>query len=142
MRFVDADFRLRDAEKTLQDRNNELGETQEKWERETNAKPPPKPNDEGMLALLTFDDTLRPLTNASAVEETDQKVKTEPKQAPVDEESVAGPRFVRDDKPEFVEGRLSKSLKLNGKTPIDLGQLGVFERSNAFSYRALVNLPF
>src|SRR5207248_5790496 len=46
MRFVEADFRLRDAEKTLQDRNNELGETQEKWERETNAKPPPKPNED------------------------------------------------------------------------------------------------
>jgi hypothetical protein len=40
MQFVEADFRLRDAEKSLQDRINELGETQEKWERETLADPP------------------------------------------------------------------------------------------------------
>src|SRR4029079_112906 len=57
MKFVEADFSLKDAEKTLADRANELGETQEKWERETSAKPPPRPDDEGLLATLPFDDS-------------------------------------------------------------------------------------
>ncbi len=38
-KFVEAEFRLKDAEKTVGDRQNELGETQEKWERETNSNP-------------------------------------------------------------------------------------------------------
>src|SRR2546426_4359849 len=105
MQFVEADFRLRDAEKTLQDRDNELGETQEKWERETNDKPPPKPSDEGLLALVPFDDTLRPSTNAAtAATEIDQKIKTEPKPPSAESESTGGPKFVRDDKPQFVDG--------------------------------------
>ncbi len=37
-KLVEADFRLKDAEKTLADRQNELGETQEKWERESNGR--------------------------------------------------------------------------------------------------------
>ena len=41
-RFVELDFRLKDAEKTLQDRIGELGETQEKWERETVEQAPKK----------------------------------------------------------------------------------------------------
>ena len=40
LKFVEADFAVRDGEKTLQDRTNELGETQEKWERETLDRPP------------------------------------------------------------------------------------------------------
>src|SRR5205807_2663525 len=104
MQFVEADFGLRDAEKTLKDRENELGETQEKWERETNAKPAPKLSDEGLLALITFDDTLRPSTNTAAATEIDQKIKPSPKPTPVEGESADGPKFVRDDKPEFVDG--------------------------------------
>src|SRR3989449_5185854 len=141
IQFVEADFRLRDAEKTLQDRNNELGETQEKWERETNAKPPPKPGDEGLLALLTFDDTLRPATNTNAVKEIEQKqIKAELRQPPVEGESTNGPKFVRDDKPEFTDGRIGKALKFDGKTHIDLGPLVAFERTNAFSYGAWVKV--
>src|SRR3989454_4286730 len=141
MQFVEADFRLRDAEKTLQDRDNELGETQEKWERETNAKPPPKPGDEGLLALLTFDDTLRPATNTNAVKEIEQKqIKAELRQPPVEGESTNGPKFVRDDKPEFTDGRIGKALKFDGKTHIDLGPLVAFERTNAFSYGAWVKV--
>src|SRR5947207_1208826 len=140
MQFVEADFRLRDAEKTLKDRENELGETQEKWERETNAKPPPKPSDEGLLALLTFDDTLRPSTNAAAAEAIDRKTNTGPKPPPVEGESTEGPKFVRDDKPEFVDGRLGKALKFDGKTHIDLGPLVAIERTNAFSCGAWVKV--
>jgi len=140
MQFVEADFRLRDAEKTLQDRSNELGETQEKWERETNAKPPPKPADEGLLALLTFDDTLRPSTNGIAAKEIDPKTKTERKPPPDEGETTDGPKFVRNDKPEFTDGRLGKALKFDGKTHIDLGPLVAFDRTNAFSYGAWVKV--
>ena len=40
LKFVEADFAVRDGEKTLQDRANELGETQEKWERLLGLRPP------------------------------------------------------------------------------------------------------
>jgi len=140
MRFVETDFRLRDAEKTLQDRNNELGETQEKWERETNANPPPKPSDEGLLALLTFDDTIRPSTKSTATEQASPETQAEPKQPIVEDASVNGPKFVRDDKPEYADGRLGKALKFDGKTHIDLGPLVAFERTNAFSYGAWVKV--
>src|SRR5216117_1991068 len=117
MQFVEADFRLRDAEKTLKDRENELGETQEKWERETNDKPPPKPSDEGLLTLVTFDDTLRPSTNVAAATEIDKIIQGEPKET-AGGESLRGPKFVRDDKPEFVDGRVGKALKFDGNTHI------------------------
>ncbi|KAB2661248.1 MAG: DUF1553 domain-containing protein [Verrucomicrobia bacterium] len=39
-KFVEMDFRLKDAEKTVNDRQGELGESQEKWERETNGHAP------------------------------------------------------------------------------------------------------
>ena len=138
MRFVDVDFRLRDDEKTLQDRSNALGESQEKWERETNSKLPPKPSDEGLLAWLTFDDTLRPSTNATVPKA--EKPSAEAKQLRPENESTADAKFVRDDKPEFVDGRLGKALKFDGKTHIDLGQLIAFERTNAFSYGAWVKI--
>jgi len=140
MRFVEADFRLRDAEKTLQDRNNELGETQEKWERETNSRPPPKPSDEGLLALLTFDDTIRPSAKSTATEQASPETKAEPKQPIVEDASGNGPKFVRDDKPEYADGRLGKAIKFDGKTHIGLGQLVAFERTNAFSYGAWVKV--
>lgn len=138
MQFVEADFRLRDAEKTLKDRENELGETQEKWERETNAKPPPRPADEGLLARVAFDDTLRPSANAGATN-GEPKIKAEPKPSVVDE-SAEGPRFVRDDRPEFPDGRIGKALRFDGKMHIDLGPLVAFERTNAFSYGAWVKV--
>jgi uncharacterized protein DUF1553/uncharacterized protein DUF1549/concanavalin A-like lectin/glucanase superfamily protein/cytochrome c len=140
MQFVEADFRLRDAEKTLKDRENELGETQEKWERETNAKPLPKRGDEGLLALVAFDDTLRPSTNSTSAKEINEKIKAGPTRPPAESESATGPKFVRNDKPEFADGRLGKALKFDGKTHIDLGALVVFERTNAFSYGAWVKV--
>jgi len=137
IQFVESDFRLRDAEKTLKDRENELGETQEKWERETNARPPPKPADEGQLARVTFDDTLRP--SSAGATNGDPKIKVEPKPS-VEVESTEGPRFVREDRPEFPEGRMGKALKFDGKMHIDLGPLVAFERTNAFSYGAWVKV--
>ncbi len=55
-------------------------------------------------------------------------------------EAAPAPKFVRDDKPEFAEGRLGKALKFDGKMHIDLGQLVAFERTNAFSYGAWVKV--
>ena len=118
LQFVEADFRLKDAEKTLQDRANELGETQEKWERETRAKAPPKPNDAGLLALLSFEDSLDVTSSNSAPAGT----------------TIGG------GKSEFVEGRIGKALKLDGTNSADFGALVSFERTNAFSYGAWVKL--
>ena len=56
-RFVEADFTLKDAEKTLQDRANELGETQEKWERELGEHPPAKLDETGLVVAMKFDGT-------------------------------------------------------------------------------------
>ncbi|HAB15357.1 MAG TPA: DUF1553 domain-containing protein [Verrucomicrobiota bacterium] len=110
-RFVEADFTLRDAEKTLQDRINELGETQEKWEREVNERPPAKPIEEGLLARLTFDGSL------------DEKGE-----------------FRGTNAPEFSDARLGKALKFDGKVNADFGQLVAFDRTNAFSISAWVKL--
>jgi hypothetical protein len=118
MKFVEADFRLKDAEKTLQDRSNELGETQEKWERETNAKPPAQPGDEGLVATLGFDDSLAISASLAALDS----------------------KIVEAEKPEFAPGRIGKALKLDGKAHADFPRLAGFERTNAFSYGAWVKL--
>ena len=118
LQFVEADFRLKDAEKTLQDRANELGETQEKWELELNAKPHSKLNEQGLLAVLHFDESL---VITSLVPETNGKI-------------------VGVEKAEYADGRIGKALKLDGKTYGDFGSLVNFERTNAFSYGAWVKL--
>jgi len=118
LKFVEADFALKDAEKTLQDRSNELGETQEKWELETNSRPPPKPSEEGLVALLPFDESLAVASSPGATEG----------------------KIVDAERPEFAEGRLGKALKLDGKAYADFGPLVTFERTNAFSYGAWAKL--
>ncbi|HEU0039713.1 MAG TPA: DUF1553 domain-containing protein, partial [Verrucomicrobiae bacterium] len=118
LEFVEADFALKDAEKTLQDRANELGETQEKWERETNARPPPKPDEAGLVAAIPFDDSLAVASTPASAEG----------------------RIVDAEKPEFADSRLGKALKLDGKAHAEFGQLVSFERTNAFSYGARVKL--
>jgi hypothetical protein len=130
MQFVEAEFTLKDAEKTLQDRSNELGETQEKWERETLAAPPAKPDSTGLAARLTFDDSLTVLSNspfAGSAGETNEPTKNTAK-------------FVRDDQPEFADGRLGKALKFDGKMHVDLGPVVSFDRTNAFSYGTWVKI--
>lgn len=118
LRFVEADFTLKDAEKTLLDRSNELGETQEKWELETNAKPSARLNEEGLVATLSFDDSLAATSASGAMEG----------------------KIVDAEKPEFVDGRLGKALKLDGKAHVNFGSLAGFERTNAFSFGAWVKL--
>jgi hypothetical protein len=119
MQFVEADFRLKDAEKTLQDRANELGETQEKWERETSAEPPGKPSEEGLAAFLRFEDSL-----ASA-------------------SSGGSGQIVGVEKPEFVTGRIGKALKLDGKSHAEFAQLLdpiQLDAGRAFSFGAWIKL--
>ena len=118
LKFVEADFRLKDAEKTLQDRANELGETQEKWELETNAKSPPKPNEEGLVAVIALDESLAIFSSPGTTEG----------------------KMVDAEKPEYADGRLGKALKLDGKAHADFGPLARFDRTNAFSYGAWVKL--
>lgn len=118
LQFVEADFRLKDAEKTLADRSNELGETQEKWELELNAKPHPNSNLQGLLATLSFDDSLN-VTSASI--NTSSKI-------------------VNAEKPEFLEGRIGKALKLDGKAYAEFESVAVLERTNTFSFAAWVKL--
>lgn len=136
LQFVEADFTLRDDEKTLQDRINELGEAQEKWERETVAGPPARPDDSGLIARLTFDDTFAIDSKASsntvkaATSANDQS----------NDVTTAGATFVRDDKPVFTDGRLGRALKFDGKMHLDLGSLVTFDRTNAFSYGAWVKI--
>jgi hypothetical protein len=55
MKFVELDFRVKDDEKTLQDRIGELGEAQEKWERETQERPPAKPSTNGLFFQAEFE---------------------------------------------------------------------------------------
>ncbi len=115
VKFVEADFRLKDAEKTLQDRVNELGETQAKWERETNAHPPAKPNPEGVVSLLKFNE------NFSA-----------------EGANTNEGQFISTNKAEFADGRVGKALKLEGNGYADFGQLISFHQTNAFSYGAWI----
>ena len=140
LKFVEADFTLRDAEKTLQDRSNELGETQEKWERETASSPPPMPDANGLLALLTFDDTLKLSTNAVAASATEAPSAAASSPSASSPAHAKEPSFVRTDQPEFVEGRLGRALKFDGKMHIDLDQAVSFERTNSFGYGAWVKL--
>ncbi len=118
VKFVEADFRQKDAEKTLADRTNELGETQEKWERETNENPPAKPSAKGLRTLLSFDESLDAAeTNGVA--------------------KLSG-KFTGTNKAEFAEGRVGKSLKLDGKAHVELEPAFTIERTNAFSHGAWI----
>jgi len=127
--FVEDEFRLKDAEKTLQDRVNELGETQEKWERELVAKPPAKVDPAALVALLPFDGTLDTMTNAPAADTGGTGSSTS-----------GSARLVRTGPAEFADGRIGKALKLDGKSHVDLGQKVSFERTNAFTFSAWLKI--
>ena len=114
--FVEAEFRLKDAEKTLQDRINELGETQEKWERETQERPPAQPNATNLLATLAFDGALVSQAHSTTNEG----------------------KLVGAEKPDFAEGRLGQALKLDGKSFVEFGPLVAFDRTNAFTFAAWI----
>lgn len=137
VQFVEADFAVRDAEKTLQDRSNELGETQEKWERETIASPPAAPDNRGLAARLTFDESLA--VGSSPTQAVATATTVSPRNAS-EETKGAAAKFVRDDKPDFTEGRLGKALKFDGRMHLDLEWTPSFDVTNAFSYGAWVKV--
>ena len=113
VQFVEADFALKDAEKTLQDRANELGERQEKWERELSAKPFPLPPTEGLAAWFPLHDSLQ---------------------------SAGGEgKFSNTNKLEFSTGRPGPGLKLDGKSHVEFQPHLSPDRTNAFSYGAWIN---
>jgi len=118
LRYVEADFNLRDCEKTLGDRQNELGETQEKWERETNAKPPERPSTNGLFAQFSFDENLMARGTTS---------------------DLVGGVFQGPEKPAFSPGRMGRALQLDGKSTVDFGTnlIGI-ERTNTVSLSAWV----
>ncbi len=133
LQFVEAEFRLRDAEKTLQDRSNELGETQEKWERETLAAPPAAPDDRALAARLDFEHSLAPFTPALP-EGTPPPAEGEPGPARPE------PRWLPAGQPAFSPGRLGHALHLDGQGHADLGPLVSFDRTQPFSYGAWVRV--
>ncbi|MBM3844971.1 MAG: DUF1553 domain-containing protein [Verrucomicrobia bacterium] len=137
MRFVEADFTLRDAEKTLQDRSNELGETQEKWEREMLASPPKPLEPAGLVARVKLDGSFAVSTPEHTPGETPS---TKPPQPADPVESGDSARFVRDDQPEFVAARLGKGLRFDGKMHVDVGGRGSFGTTNTFSYGAWIKI--
>jgi hypothetical protein len=118
LKFVEADFTLKDAEKTLQDRANELGETQEKWERETIAKPPSKPSEEKLVLVIPFDESLRASLPSLTIDGS----------------------MVNAEKPEFVDGRFGKALKLDGKAYAEFNLPAGVDLSGAFTIGAWVKL--
>ena len=122
VQLVERDFVLRDAEKTLQDRENELGETQEKWERLTQAKPPAPMTTNGLLALLKFDESLDVQGEETAVK------------------AMASFKMVGTEKPVYADGRVGKALQLSGTNHLDCGQLVELDRTNTFSYGAWTKL--
>ncbi len=131
VKFVEAEFRVRDAEKTLKDRENEIGETQEKWERLTQARPPRPPENEPGQVHFPMDVSIvsGDSTNSTALNLSSGAVgasATTPGTA----------RWVVSEQPEFVEGRVRKALKLSGRTHVEIpaGSLPSFGRTNAFSF--------
>jgi len=118
MKFVELDFRVKDDEKTLQDRINELGETQEKWERVTQEHPPAKASRDGLIAQFSFEGGLTAEYTEKAEKENQGKI-------------VGGSDLL-------AEGRIGKALKLDGKNHLEFKDAVTLERTNAFSYGAWV----
>ena len=110
-KFVEADFALKDAEKTLQDRTNELGETQEKWERELGERPPVPASTNGVAVRWNFDGAL----NEALV-------------------------WKGTNAPEFADARLGKALKLDGKAHAEAASRSGWDRTNAFAVAAWVRI--
>ena len=117
-RFVEAEFRLRDGEKTLQDRINELGETQEKWERELIARPPAAEALTNAVGTFAFENSLTCRWNGE-----------------LREGKLRGT-----EKLEFAHGRLGQAWKLDGKSVAEYGPEPRLERTQAFSLAAWVRI--
>lgn len=132
VKFVEADFRVRDAEKTLQDRENEIGEKQEKWERLTGARPSRELENEPGQVHFPMDKSIAAgdSTNSAAPNFSSAAV------AVISATTPGTARWVVSEQPEYVDGRVGKALKLSGRTHVEIpaGTLPVFGRTNAFSF--------
>ena len=111
VKFVEADFRVKDAEKTLQDRQNELGETQEKFERETNSRPPTAPALADQVARMTFDGNLASTLGGG--------------------EKVG--RWTGTNSVGYDAARMGQGVVLDGKAAVEFAEFPEFRRTNAFS---------
>ncbi len=111
VKFVEADFRVKDAEKTLQDRQNELGETQEKFERETNSRPPKAPAAADLVARLAFEGDLGAQVSGKA-----------------ESGRWTGPAAAT-----WEAGRMGQAVTLDGKGAVEVDGFPPFGRINAFS---------
>jgi uncharacterized membrane protein len=111
VKFVEADFRVKDAEKTLQDRQNELGETQEKFERETNSRPPAPPALTDRIARISFDGSLA--STLGGVE--------------------APGRWTGTNSVGYDTARMGQGILLDGKSSVEFAAFPEFHRTNAFS---------
>jgi hypothetical protein len=110
MKFVELDFRVRDGEKTLKDRENELGETQEKWEREWNERPVAKVSTNALLL-------------------TDDLVAEGAGRTPVGAEG----------KFDLATDRFGSTIKFTGTNHVEFAKWDKpLDRTNAFSYGAWV----
>ena len=117
-RFVEAEFTFKDAEKTLQDKNSELGEVQERWERELSEQPPTKLKMTGILGEMTLNDS-KTWTASSGKNEARQ----------------ASTNALK-----FVDGRLGRALQLDGANHLEVDVKLALDRTNSFSYGAWINL--
>lgn len=117
VQFVEAEFNLRDAEKTLQDRINELGETQEKWERELSSRPVAA-TPTNSLVRVTADESLLAAGEAG---------------------SFPG-RWNGSDTAEFAEGRLGRALKFDGKTFAEFPVPALGDRGQPLTVSAWVKI--
>jgi hypothetical protein len=122
MKYVELDFKVKDDEKTLRDRLDELGERQEKWERVTQERPPAKPSRDGLIAEFTFEGKL----TAEYAEHAEKTGKETREGLVVGSNDLVG------------EGRVGKGLKLDGKNHLEFKDAVTLERTNAFSYGAWV----
>ena len=134
--LVEAEFGLRDAEKTLQDRTNELGETQEKWEREVTAKSPVHEPIFPEVRRASFNGTLD--VESAAGSNAPGERKADPAATPATPALSDTAVFRVDAGPEFAEGRVGKALKLEGRSHVDLASGPNLDRAQPGSFGAWV----
>jgi len=118
IKYVELDFTLKDAEKTLQDKINELGETQEKWERETLARPPAPPDRASLAGEIALADSTHWISG---------ELKVSARQATTNTL-------------EFVDGHGVRALKFTGANHLEYDLDPGFDRTNRFSISTWVNL--
>ncbi|MSU35092.1 MAG: DUF1553 domain-containing protein [Pedosphaera sp.] len=136
VKFVEAEFRVRDAEKTLQDRENEIGEKQEKWERLTQARLPRELENEPGTVHFPMDESITPRGNTHSTAPDSTRTRTATITITTTPPPPSTARWVVSEQPEYVDGRVGKALRLSGRTHVEIpaDNLPVFGRTNAFSF--------